>query len=205
MAVAYYHVHLVMNRHFLGPPNGLPLSMLESKNTPIYRGWEEQCSAKILGNELYLCITRTLSGEHLADSAMREAADTYRPSICGHVVIVPLSIDALRRPPPPSTEVFAPCRGVVDSCARCLTDYITTVERRKGRGSTRAKTQSSYWVITITSYHRLGSGRSSSDLQWQMFVQPFVPSARDISRDVLDCAHGEVKATWDSASPENGV
>jgi hypothetical protein len=135
---------------------------------------------------------------------MRENVDAYCSPICNHIGIGSFGIKApLRRAPQPSTEAFVPCRDVLEYCAQCVTDYTTTVERRTSEQRAglfwRRRRQSSYWVITITSYHRLGSGLSSSDFYWQAFakhdVWPLGAILRSLQGDAF--VSGPVKAVWE--------
>jgi hypothetical protein len=76
--IGYQTVRLAMNRHFLGPPNDLPLENFEVKGITFSFGsvrWQEKWSAKILQDELFLFSRRTLSGIHQTDEAPRAALD----------------------------------------------------------------------------------------------------------------------------------
>jgi hypothetical protein len=166
-----------MNRHFLGPPNGLPLESFDVKGrSPCFNPWKgrplrwrEEWSARILQDELFLSAKRTLSSVGWTDERLRESLDQEWCQICGHVrtsLAMPShTVNALRRPSPESAGFFAPCRDLVESCRQCLTDYTTTVERR--RDDTGQTTES--WFITVTSYYQLGSGRSPTDAKWEAF------------------------------------
>ncbi|AEO57240.1 hypothetical protein MYCTH_94484 [Thermothelomyces thermophilus ATCC 42464] len=198
--VRYRHVRLVMNRHFLGPPNGLPLDKFEVKNTSYSSlRWREKWSAKILKDELFLSGTRTLSWLHGTDQALRDNLDNCLYSICTHVATnksAKLTVSALHTDSP-SACLIVPCRGAIGSCNQCLTDYDTTVERRSTEikyGERKLVTE--YWFITITSYHQLGSGRSPFDPKWRAFEGQGSWVSWRPSRDMTQYPQGAVREAW---------
>jgi hypothetical protein len=164
----YESVRLVMNRHFLGPPNGLPLESfdVEASSTVFnpWQGrllpWRERWSARIVQDELFLSATRTLSSVGWADGTLRAALDQEWRKVCGHVRMssaLPChTVTALRRPSrvfarffaPCRNRFLAPCRDFVEACGQCLTDYAVTIERRREDAEQTAE----FWSITLTSY-----------------------------------------------------
>ncbi|KAK4151286.1 hypothetical protein C8A00DRAFT_45484 [Chaetomidium leptoderma] len=215
-SVDYQSIRLAMNRHFLGPPNGLPLenfnveaSSIETSSSTLnpWQGkwppWQEKWSARILQDELFLSATRTLSGAGWTDETLRAALDHEWREICGHVRTSGpafCSVNALRRPSPTSAGFFTPCRDLVESCQQCLMDYATTVEQRlEGTNEGCREDQlTASWLITITSYYRLGSGRSPSDTKWEGFGKRMTASAYLMRRDLVAYPLGAVKAVWES-------
>jgi hypothetical protein len=165
--------------------------------------WREEWSARILQDELFLSATRTLSSVGWTDKTLRAALDQEWCQVCGHVrtslALPSHTVSALRRPSPALGGFFAPCRGIVGSCRQCLTDYTTTVERR--REDAEQTTQS--WFITVTSYYQLGSGRSPTDAKWEAFRARITVFAYKMKRDMVAHAPGAVKAVWDSYKPEH--
>ena len=201
LRISYQHVRLVMNRHFLGPPNGLPLDIFQLENTSFgCIRWKEQWSARILEDELFLSATRTLHWSYVgADEALRNALDRNTYAICGHVEMsefARLSIKALH----PTTGLVVPCRDVVESCNKCLTDYDTTVERRWVKDGWRKETRAC-WYITVTSYHRLGGGRSPSDAKWHAFAARGFRDLYTISRNMARYPRGSVREMWKNGAP----
>ncbi|KAL2189262.1 hypothetical protein L209DRAFT_271446 [Thermothelomyces heterothallicus CBS 203.75] len=198
-AVLYRHVRLVMNRHFLGPPNGLPLDKFEVRDSSSCGRWRERWSAKILKDELFLSGTRTLSWLHGTDQALRDNLDNCMYSICTHVHTdksAMLTVSALHTDSP-STGLIVPCRDAIGSCNQCLTDYDTTVERRSTEikyGERKLVTE--YWFITITSYHQLGNGRAPFDLKWQAFEGRGSWVSWRPSRDMTQYPQGAVREAW---------
>jgi len=203
ITIGYHHVRLAMNRHFLGPPNGLPLDKFQLEYTsrgPVH--WREKWSARILQDELFLSATRTLCRIDKTDQELRGAVDNYNYEICGHV-----NMEKYTRHPISAlhlsssfTGLFTPCRNVVESCTQCLTDYDTTVEQRwvkirDGKG----KRMSACWFITITSYHRLGGGRSPSDTKWHAFAARGFWDLFTLSRDMIRYPQGAVRQVWKEA------
>ncbi len=219
----YKRVRLVTNRHFFGPPNGLPPAMLDVQidwSTLSVRNytwgnllpWKEIWSARIVHDELFLSATQTLRCTGwTSDEAFRAAFDSERRQICSHVwtsnqeltLATDCSIYALLLP---SASLFTPCRNLVESCPWCLTDYMTTVDRRleDGRDGDRQEEQPlSGWFITITSYHRLGSGRSPTDPKWLAFGGTWDRTPQT-PRDLWAYPPGSVKAMWESHEAMNG-
>lgn len=207
--IDYQSVRLAMNRHFFGPPNGLPLENFEVEaiSTSSLLPWQETWSARILQDELFLSATRTLSSAGWDDEAFRAALDSDWREICGHLrvstqVTQPYYIKALRRPSPTSANIFTPCRNVVDSCRQCLADYATTVERKRedaNKACGGEKQPTEYWMITLTSYYRLGSGRSHQDPKWTEFGRWGTACTIGLRRDMAAYPRGAVKAVWDKA------
>jgi hypothetical protein len=200
---------LIMNRHFLGSPNGLPLESfdVEASSTVFnpWQGrllpWREKWSARIVQDELFLLATRTLSSAGWTDETLRAALGQEWRGVCGHVrttLALPYhSVNALRRPSSRLAGFFAPCRDLVESCSQCLTDYATTVERR--REDPEQTTES--WFITVTSYYQLGSGRSPTDAKWEAFGRRMTVVSYEMERDMVAYHRGAVKVVWDSYKP----
>ncbi|KAL2169018.1 hypothetical protein VTG60DRAFT_6517 [Thermothelomyces hinnuleus] len=198
--VRYRHVRLVMNRHFLGPPNGLPLDKFEVKNTSYCRlRWREKWSARILKDELFLSGTRTLSWIHGTDQELRDKLDNCLYSICSHVYtdkFARLTVSALHTDSP-SAGLIVPCRDAIGSCNQCLTDFDATVERRSIEiKDGKRKRVTGYWFITITSFHQLGSGRSPFDHKWQAFAGHRLWAFWRPSRDMTRYPQGAVREAW---------
>lgn len=63
------------------------------------------------------------------------------------------------------------------------------------------KQPAGYWLITITSYYRLGSGRSHQDPKWEGFGRWMTAFACWMRRDMAAYPPGAVKAVWDSHEP----
>jgi hypothetical protein len=200
-SIDYQTVRLAMNRHFLGPGNGLPLENFNVKAISTTRSslpWQEKWSARIVLDELFLSATRTLSGAGWADEPLRAAFDGEWREICGHVRTSGHprhTVDALLRPT--SGAFFTPCRGVVGSCRQCLMDYTVTVERKLQGGDNDGEQATAHWFITITSYHQLGSGRSHLDPKWAGFGRRMTAFAWNMKRDMVAYPPGAVKAGWD--------
>lgn len=127
--------------------------------------WQETPVPKIIGDELFLCITHTLAGEA---ATLRDAIDEGRHGICMHIATDPVDLcqlyrkDVYRMPElmePERSKSYRPlpfraCRDVPGSCNVCLTDYITTIERAKVREITRSKA-CKYRVSVITSHTKI--------------------------------------------------
>lgn len=198
--VDYQSLRLAMNRHFLGPPNGLPLENFKVAAVschPLY--WGEQWSARIIKDELFLSCTRTLRPPvSWGEEALQDAVGCYGYVICRHVRAEKKAIWPVEALLPSADGLLVPCRDVVESCPWCLTDYATTIERRveevrerrDGRWTCRTRR---HWVLTITSYHRLGSGRSPYDVTWEVFTTPSLIQFRNNTV----YPQGAIKAAWE--------
>jgi hypothetical protein len=112
--------------------------------------WYQTPSARITGDELFLRVTHTLEG---GAATLRDAIDEGRYCICLHVRTDQVdrtwrhreslaSIPELSNPEPMepgreaetgSSVLFRACRDRPGSCAWCLTDWTTTVERAEVR------------------------------------------------------------------------
>ncbi|EHK42022.1 hypothetical protein TRIATDRAFT_31330 [Trichoderma atroviride IMI 206040] len=232
----YLYGRLVMNRHLHGSPKGLPLKSLQHPTLVASWGdgplWLETPSPRIIGDELFLCITHTLAGEA---ATLRDAIDEGRHGICMHVATDPVDLwnthrrDVYRMPelfepegskaqrPPP----FEECRDVPGSCTVCLTDYITTIERAKVREITQCQTCKSSvnqvsieppldgWSITITAYHQLGRCRDPEDWKWVSFLEsPLdrILSKSPAKRDMAVYPPGVIRRKWQTVeSPIEGL
>ncbi|KAM7186182.1 hypothetical protein V8F33_011948 [Rhypophila sp. PSN 637] len=192
-AIGYHHVRLAMNRHFYGPPNGIPLDRFQLQTTPVGQ-WREQWSARIIEDELFLSATRTLSW---TGRRVRDAVDKEDFGMCKHVfsanssMLQQCAVDALH-----------PTHNVFGSCHKCLTDYDITVEQTETSDQTSGnKDMRVCWSITITSYHRLGVGRSPTDRKWHAFATDtygfWYPDA--LQRDEVRYPSGSVWQPWKEA------
>ncbi|KAM7211062.1 hypothetical protein V8F06_013558 [Rhypophila decipiens] len=218
VAISYPHVRLAMNRHFYGPPNGISLDIFQLKTT-LVAPWREQWSARIIGDELFLSATRTLPW---TDQQPRYAVVDSNFGICGHVrtvnsLILQYTVDALHPIPTTPTSLVVPCHEVFESCNKCLTDYDTMVEQRQAEtrdpdtsdpdtsGQKRGnKCTRVSWSITVTSYHRLGAGRSPSDPKWHAFAtrgyaRIVFSEYHRIQRDMVRYPSGSVRQAWKEA------
>ncbi|KAK4225721.1 hypothetical protein QBC38DRAFT_530371 [Podospora fimiseda] len=173
--ISYRQVRLVMNRHFLDLPNGLPLESFNMRkredffqNPNCY--WSIILSAKVLQDKLFLCATRTFYLDRGSDQEVRHWLDETTVYICAHVAIGSPQRHLIRALYPLTTTGFVePCRDAVECCPHCITDYDTTVERRP-IDNDEEKGTTACWVITINSYHQLGAGRSPQDPEWRMIT-----------------------------------
>ncbi|KAK3310041.1 uncharacterized protein B0T15DRAFT_481537 [Chaetomium strumarium] len=229
-SIDYQSVRLAMNRYFFGPSKGLPLESfsVEASSTTLvpWQGkwlpWEERWSARIVQDELFLSATRTLSGAGWTDDSLRAAIDHEERHICGHIRTSGPAfcspnpsfrpsptwsdfcyIRALLRPTSPSVDIFTPCHDLIQSCRRCLTDFAITVEQRLEdvKEGCVEEQPAAFWFISVTSYQRLGSGRSPMDPKWEAFGNAMTVSAHRTQRDMSAYPPGAVKAMWESHEP----
>lgn len=211
VTISFHHIRLVINRHLHKPPAGLPLSIFRLDNpssptstrTPLR--WHQSWSARIIDNELFLRCTRTLcspgAGRVITARAARDAIDDGDYRICKHVAAqwrhTPFVVEALQRPSDEVDEevcggddgLFTPCSEMPESCERCLTDIVTTVECGGDDEEEECR-------ITLTSWHRLGGGRSPGDERWRMFESGGDELGGGVVRDARRYANGEVRRVW---------
>lgn len=148
-----------MNRHFYGPTKGLPLAGIVfpaiARNDPGEPFWQETPSARIIGDELFLCITHSLEGR---GSTLRDIIDRGWSGICKH-----LARDRFRSMPellePGEYEsnellLFEDCHNGPGSCNVCLTDYITTVERGEVQERIRGRLGQGSIVVAVCNIRR---------------------------------------------------
>ncbi|KAK1834006.1 hypothetical protein QBC39DRAFT_301876 [Podospora conica] len=197
--ICYLHIRLARNRHFHGTPNGTPLDRYQlepSSHAPPY--FKEEWSARVIYSHLYLSCKRTICGEGMTERELRRAFDKITHTICIHAATTKLVSRCVRAlhaeaSTPTWTEPeqhITPSQDLV-SCSQCLTDYEPAIERRwmiaGGMGSSGIQ---AYWHVTITSYHRLGGGRSP--MHSASSANRFWDSTRDMD------AHpaGGVRSVW---------
>jgi hypothetical protein len=180
--LAFYHVQLVMNRHFFGPQHGVPLSALEYENKTSYREsgltTSESWTARIINNELFLSATYILSHPGNAKE-MRRAIDCGYRAICRHLTASESFNSNFSRMP--QLWGFTEPSG---SCKYCLADYTVQLNLREQHSQ-----------VTIITYHQLGTCRSPDD--WMI---------KGFSRNMCRCTNsdrvrqgykpGVVKEAW---------
>lgn len=179
--LGFHHFKLVTNAHLWGPEHGMSLAWLHRENPGIRdhgdRGWKIGHSARISREgQLFLCVTHKallLDGELVYGHNPRA-----QHFICHHIahginikggrgnwMMIPELKhyrDGDRTPGKPMA-----------SCDICLTDYTTTIKRRKDYPFDKgAKNHANLYEITIKSYHQLGLCRSPTDPVWVAFATP---------------------------------
>lgn len=139
--------------------------------------WQEDHSARIINDELFICTTHTIAGRA---STLRDAIDEGRHSVCMHTATDPVDLcyphrNRIYRMPEflepegdeahGSTLPFRACRDVLGACTVCLTDYVTTIERAE----VKEITMSDYEVSFISPVYGQGA---SARLGEQLSVGP---------------------------------
>lgn len=182
---------LVMNRHLLGSPRGLPIESLDANIKAYSRKddltanlmWLQTWTAKIVDGELFLCATHVLDQQaqpgRMTAASLRAGFDSEVYQICTHQNLQVLS----RRRKSPldlqygalDRDLFEPCQDVLQACNKCLTDSLTTIEWREVEAARsdsdsdaepREDEAAGFWKITITAYHQLGNCGSDYDWKW---------------------------------------
>lgn len=217
---------LVMNRHLLGRPRGLPLSCLEADliingpNFPLV--WDQTWRAKIIEDELYLCVTHVLSqtAQDMSGKVMRGHLKQQHYGLCKHVdtrlgsYCSVLPLEEISEDVHTEKDMFVPCQDVLGACEFCLTDFRTSIQwceeervirsgPRKGKIQTREG-----WKITITVYHQMGQCRSMYDWKWLAATgngHTWVSItrrgiAREYAQGLANSPFGAVQKRWEQGS-----
>ncbi|KAH9888244.1 hypothetical protein F4778DRAFT_413948 [Xylariomycetidae sp. FL2044] len=201
--IAFPHAHLAMNAHFFGPGRGIPLERFNQERVVSNGGasWTQRWTAKVVDDELLLCCTHTLAQGCRTGQLFRDAMTAGSYEICHHLGVHQRAQLQLRYPRIAHPDVAHPIvvpgdqvQSAHGSCDVCLTDYETVVEWRGGkqygvRGG---------WCLIVTSYHQLGSCRSSYDAKWQAFAVDRV-RGRAAPRNQALHPDGAVRDRWGKA------
>ncbi|KAI6093482.1 hypothetical protein F4821DRAFT_274094 [Hypoxylon rubiginosum] len=195
--IEYRHVRLIMNQHFYGGA-GLPLSTFNVTCRPEYDDgrWSQKWSARIIDDELFLSATHTLNYRG-SKGDFREIVNRSECNICAHVKLNELwtifggDVSGAEGTPArswPRRNFLEPCGNVHHVCISCATDFTITVEERS---------EPERWVLTIVTYHQLGSCRYPNDPRWVAFRggRRFhsVPTPL---RDTFGIMPGSVREKW---------
>lgn len=212
--VDYTLARLVMNRHFIGPPAGLPLDCLEVEDlrrdheAKPYT-WTQTWRARIISDELMLSAVHTFSPLAVDDGFARsfkegldyEAPTRWYSKLCSHVAInSDRDLPCVARKGVGTTvlDLFVPCRDVEGSCTTCLTDFTTTITWIDGVTEADEAQQhferTGYWSIVITTYHQLGKCRSPTDWKWAA-ARANAPWFLERRKDGEHC-FGSVRRRW---------
>lgn len=97
----------------------------------------------------------------------------------------------------PQHRFLRQCRDLLGSCIFCATDYTTTLSRGNvvGEGPKGGREE---WILTIVTYHELGSCRSPSDPKWEAFARGVMNDAEP-RREALGSLPGGVKKKWEES------
>lgn len=154
----YPLARVVMNRHFYGVAHGVPPQTIavnygwRKDDTKFHKKWD----ARVIDDQLILSsvLTITANGDGMM---LRRHVDSCRSQLCPHIDIG----DNERKPRPPELvkngclHYFTPCHQSIKSCILCFTDCCIDITAHKNK-----------WIITLTTYHLLGSVRSPFDCKW---------------------------------------
>ncbi|CAG9976156.1 unnamed protein product [Clonostachys byssicola] len=209
LRVEYCHARLVMNRHFYGAPNGLPVESLTSKATNSRSSAEliQSRTARIINDQLYI------RSEHrvVPKTATVDPDTFYRClyifslNICHHQEtdhVHTISPEVLRFAAKTRPSMLNPLASSTrqsssqGSCKRCPTDYETTVQLERGVHKSGQQTL----TATVVSYQLLGRCRSTPDPSAYSLFN--VGKSRAMEnfywRDLKDCPAGSVQERWKS-------
>jgi hypothetical protein len=214
----FHHARAVMNSHFLSPGAGLPAELFSTTGNTSYSArffdsltnlsslgpfvprWVQSWSAKVIGGELFLCSTSTIADCFGHALRLRRAVEKVDLYICPHLYTCAAAlresigrrrVNGLegRGQEQIQTDGFGP-GSFHDSCGWCLTDCSTVTEWNAGG---KWPWMRAGWVITITSYHNLGSCRTPDDKRWQAFTLWSTPCTR---RERLAYTNRSVEQAW---------
>ncbi|KAI1485428.1 hypothetical protein F5X96DRAFT_660045 [Biscogniauxia mediterranea] len=188
--LCYYRARLVTNYQLLGPQHGIPPSSL-SYVTPtfvIMPYLEHVCrkeawAAKLIGDELFLSATHKLFYDQVHAKALQSYLTSKSFYICKHMSVGlyyrkgdNINLPAIDRNSATDSNYYS-----TGSCRFCSTDWDAAIEWIGARHG---------WMVTITTYHDLGSCRSPFDRKWQAMAR----SHRRFA--YRDAPSGIVKHKW---------
>ncbi|EHK16481.1 uncharacterized protein TRIVIDRAFT_206095 [Trichoderma virens Gv29-8] len=216
--LSYIQARLIMNRHFYGSPKGLPLESIPhsavAANEDGRPPWQQTISARIVGDELFLCITHSLTGRA---ATLRNVIDKGQSGICQHLAWGRFRrMPELMKPEGDGSNELSPfqaCHEVPGYCTMCLTDYVITVERtedheriRSGtevgaNGTVTLKPLINGWSITLIAYHQVGQCRDPEDWKWTRLKETpritlFPHEEHTQHRDMALHPPGAIKEKW---------
>ncbi|KAF2135909.1 uncharacterized protein K452DRAFT_322765 [Aplosporella prunicola CBS 121167] len=181
-SVLFQRAKHVMDRHFLGPLHGLPLSALSAARAEAYPGGflvNQQWRARIIEGQLFLAARYEIKNMCL-DRNLRKFIDSHTRTICPHVRTHNVgredSVCTTRIPELDTARLHGDYRyhhirlekdrfpgfvGEMRACRFCPTDYCVRVY---DKGPIEG------FMVSISTWHRLGRCRSPEDVVWQRFV-----------------------------------
>lgn len=203
-SLAYHHVRLVMNNHLFGAKKGIPLRNLEGmvkvKTSVAHRFaidngiWRQKWSALIIDNELFLQVQHILQARDESQLMETLHKDVY--DICPHTVIHRSEVVwPYFQSPTHMRGPLTACQDVPGSCETCLTDFTMTIEPPPGGPANRVRRGP--WRILVTTYHRLGEGRSPCDWKWRAFAQTYADFT--LGRGDHRYPPGGIRKQWNAA------
>ncbi|KAJ3546085.1 hypothetical protein NM208_g2181 [Fusarium decemcellulare] len=174
LIIPFPYAHLIINRHLYGPLHGLPVSKVEQNacTTRLENGGRlrKTVQGRIINDELFL--KKSLEIWHVGgeDLQLREIISRQYFNVCKHAWIGPNSFDFYAIPEVSRPlEWFRACKDALGSCYDCLTDYSLSIAWGEAEGQQKG------WLVSITSYHQLGSCRSPHDWKWSMASDESTP------------------------------
>lgn len=198
--LTWWHVHLIMRAHRLGPEFGVELATIQRANRSGLkfdaRIWKDELivrSAYPLGKDIPM-------GEN---DLLQRWRKKWTKNSCHHTS-APKKADHCKGMPekchwyksPQSTETYFP-RTTVLTCYSCPSEYCIEAE----------PTSPGHWTLSHVRYSRLGSCVSPWSLDWMQLTgpirQPIDKSRKDISRDtttLFDAAAGGPNSETNSYS-----
>ena len=205
--MAYHHLRLVMNAHFYGQDQGIPLQNLCIEHDQKRQATTINCktNAAIFKDELLLNRVYTFTVQNDQAVPFRSSTGFRDFRICEHVPffrqssIYHQNLPELLRKPRGGSDEFVACTSAPGSCGICLMDYDITIKRLDGGAS---------WRMIINTYHLLGDGRNPDDWKWARFTEKsrshlFLPNRPN--RRGSGYASGVIKRTWSQARRNNRV
>lgn len=162
----FHHAQLVMMRHRLGRPHGIPLDNLKAEIKKLYDNGVrvvEHWTPKIIDDELYLSVTHHISHEfEVSSKNLPQLLRAHPHRICKHITTVDTHYEmAIKERDPP----FLGYKNSVGKqvCANCLTEFYTHISHAPSLG----------WQIEIHAFHQLGQCQDPGEDKWRSFVIPY--------------------------------
>ncbi|KAH9888749.1 hypothetical protein F4778DRAFT_785947 [Xylariomycetidae sp. FL2044] len=175
LRLGLHNARLVMNTYYFGPGRGLSLSNLECAIAPGSRGrdaWGIESKAAITQGQLFLLVRHTLALVGTRQGNRQDIMRRCPHRVCHHVSTHEPASGAFEdRQLPELNHLKADYSyGYLEtqqssptSCAVCLTDFTTTIERE-------TRVTAEVLNIVVVAYHQLGDLRPPLDWKWQPFA-----------------------------------
>jgi hypothetical protein len=174
--IAYPFARLVVNRHLYGPEHGPDLHHLncQTKSKSEENGTVKHTprSARIVGGQLLIYTTMSLSHCRGDSQLLRQYLNSWRPIVCVHLQLGrpnTLIHGSVQLPElvheEGASSRFTLCYNAQGSCVFCLTDYIIEVTWQDERTG---------YKISLTTYRQLGDCRSPLDWGWRTMAGRYI-------------------------------
>lgn len=185
----FHHAQLVMMRHRLSAPHGIPLENLKAEIKKICdKGIKvtEEWSARIIDDELYLSVTHVIT--HESESLSKDLPQLLREQphrICKHITTLDNHYEYIIKGRDPPRLNFKTHDGK-RVCHHCLTEFYPEISHTPSFG----------WQIKIQAFHQLGRCQDPGEDRWRSFVIPYRINYNNYAEFLKN--EYRVKEMWDA-------